>query len=185
MVTETFGFEDTKEIQAAIDFMGKQPYVDSRRIVLVVQSGGGLASLAYGSLGTSNLKGVLNFSGGLRWSMSTRWEFDMAEAFGTYGKTTKVESAWFYAKNDSLFPPDVVRMAHKEYQKKGGKATLFPLPTFGRDGHSVFGDPAGIPLWKEEVRAFLEQIGVMAKDEGQDPKRTILTMVPNDGEETR
>jgi len=46
------------------------------------------------------------------------WEFQMTQAIGTYAKTTKVPSIWFYTENDSRFLPDLARMAHNEYLKK-------------------------------------------------------------------
>jgi hypothetical protein len=50
-------------------------------------------------------------------------------------------------------------MAHNEYLKNGGHAKLFALSPFKKDGHYLFSDPAGIPLWREEVRSFLQGIG--------------------------
>jgi dienelactone hydrolase len=157
----TFGLEDAKDIKATIDFMSRQPCVDGKQIVLVGLSGGGLASLAYGSLADPNIKGIVNFAGGLKLS-STRldWPNEMAKAFGNYAKTTKVSSIWFYAENDRSFPPDVVRRAYEAYQKNGGKAKLFALPAFKKDGHTLFHDAEGNQMWREEVLKFLEQIEI-------------------------
>jgi len=156
---QTFGLNDAKDIKATIDFMSQQPSVDGKRIVLVGQSGGGLASLAYGSLANPNIKGIINFAGGLKVSSKPRWDIEMAEAFGNFAKTTKVPSIWFYTENDSFFPPDVARRAYEAYQKNGGQAKLFPLPTFRKDGHTLFHSADGNQIWREEVLKFLEQIG--------------------------
>ena len=156
----TFGLEDAKDIKATIDFMSRQPYVDGKHIVLVGQSGGGLASLAYGSLADPNIKGIINFAGGLKLSRTRLdWPNEMAKAFGNYAKTTKVPSIWFYAENDSYFPPDVARKAYEAYQKNGGQAKLFALPAFKKDGHTLFHSADGNQMWREEVLKFLEQIG--------------------------
>jgi dienelactone hydrolase len=160
---DSFGLEDAKDIQATIDFMTRQPYVDANQVVLVGQSGGGLASLAYGSLGRADIRGIVNFAGGLR-TWSPRWEFDMADAFKTYAKTTKVESIWFYSENDRTFPADVARAAYREYQKNGGHAVLFISPAFKTDGHFLFSDPSGIEVWREQTRTFLKQIGIKIID---------------------
>ena len=154
MSTDAFGLEDAKEIQATIDFMSQQPYVDEKQMVLVGQSGGGLASLAYGSLGKANPKGIINFAGGLKKSRMPRWPFMMAEAFASYAKTTRVPSVWFYAANDSFFLPDVARMAYEAYQKEHGQAKLFALPAFKKDGHYLFSDPSGIEIWRGEALSF-------------------------------
>ena len=113
-----FGLQDAQDIQATIDFLSREPYIDGKRIVLVGQSGGGLASLAYGSLGNPNVKGIINFAGGLRRTSVAMWELDMAQAFGMYAKTTKVPSLWFYTENDSYFPPSTAKGAHEAYTKR-------------------------------------------------------------------
>ncbi len=169
---DKFGLEDAKDIQATIDFMAQQPYVDADQVVLVGESGGGLASLAYGSLGKTNIKGIINFAGGLR-TFSPRWEFNMNDAFKEYARTTNVESIWFYAENDRTFPANLAQAVYKEYQKNGGHATLFTPPPFKKDGHSLFSDPSGIEIWRERTRTFFKQIGIgvieMGTDDGPAP----------------
>ena len=160
---DSFGLEDAKDIKATIDFMTRQPYVDANQVVLVGQSGGGLASLAYGSLGRADIRGIVNFAGGLR-TLSPRWDFNLADAFKTYAKTTKVESIWFYSENDRTFPADVARAAYAAYQKNGGHAVLFIFPAFKTDGHFLFSDPSGIEIWREQTRTFLKRIGVKIID---------------------
>ncbi len=157
-----FGLEDAKDIQATIDFMSKEPYVDGKRIVLVGQSGGGLASLAYGSLGNPDVKGIINFTGGLKRTGIAMWEIDMAQAFGNYAKTTIVPSLWFYTENDSYFSPSTARDAYEQYQKSGGRARLLALPPFKKDGHSLFAHFEGRSIWVPEVEKFLSQIGFEA-----------------------
>jgi dienelactone hydrolase len=160
-----FGLEDAKDIQATIDFMSKEPYVDGKRIVLVGQSGGGLASLAYGSLGNPDVKGIINFAGGLR-TRRDMWESDMANAFGIYAKTTQIPSLWFYTGNDSYFSPTTAGSAYEQYRKNGGQAKLISLSPFKKDGHSLFSDFEGRLIWVGEVEKFLSQIGfVLATEE--------------------
>lgn len=153
-----FGLEDAKDIQATIDFMRREPYVDGKNIVLVGQSGGGLASLAYGSLENPDVKGIINFAGGLR-TKREMWENDMAQAFGIYAKTTRIPSLWIYTENDSYFSPTTVGSAYERYQKNGGQARLIALPPFKRDGHGLFSHFEGGSIWAGEVEKFLSQIG--------------------------
>jgi dienelactone hydrolase len=153
-----FGLEDARDIQATIDFMSRESYVDGKRIVLVGQSGGGLASLAYGSLGNPDVKGIINFAGGLKRDRAM-WEMDMAHAFGNYAKTTRIPSLWFYTENDSFFSPTTARAAYEQYQASGGQARLLALPPFKKDGHGLFSDFSGRSIWVGEVDKFLSQIG--------------------------
>ncbi len=157
-----FGLEDAKDIQSTIDFMRSQPYVDGKRILLVGQSGGGLASLAYGSMADPDVKGIINFAGGLKMPRRDVWEYDMASAFGIYAKTTRIPSLWFYTANDSYFPPTTAGLAYEEYRKNGGQARLIALPPFKRDGHTLFADFEGRALWAGEVEKFLSEIGFAA-----------------------
>jgi dienelactone hydrolase len=158
----TFGLEDARDIQATIDYMSKEPYVGGKRIVLVGQSGGGLASLAYGSFGNPNVKGIVNFAGGLRTSRAM-WEMKMADAFGNYAKTTATPSLWFYTENDSFFSPTTARAAYEQYRASGGQARFLALPPFKRDGHGLFADFEGRSIWVGEVDKFLSQIGFEIK----------------------
>jgi dienelactone hydrolase len=165
MTITTFGLEDAKDIQSTIDFMSREPYVDGKNIVLVGQSGGGLASLAYGSMANPDVKGIINFAGGLR-NSKAMWESDMASAFGIYAKTTKIPSLWFYTENDSFFSPTTAGMAYEQYRKNGGKARLIALPPFKKDGHSLFSDFKGMSIWVGEVEKFLSHLGfVLAAEE--------------------
>ncbi|MHB9099469.1 MAG: serine aminopeptidase domain-containing protein [Syntrophales bacterium] len=153
-----FGLEDAKDIRSTIDFMRREPYVDGKKILLVGQSGGGLASLAYGSLADPDVKGIINFTGGLK-VRKDMWEYDMASAFGIYAKTTRIPSLWFYTENDSYFSPTTAGRAYEEYRKNGGQARLIALPPFKKDGHGLFADSEGRSLWVGEVEKFLAEIG--------------------------
>ena len=160
----TFGLEDAKDIRSTIDFLRREPYVDGKKIVLVGQSGGGLASLAYGSLADPDVKGIINFAGGLR-VRKDMWEYDMASAFGIYAKTTRIPSLWFYTENDSFFSPTTAGRAYDEYRKNGGQARLVALPPFKKDGHGLFADFEGRALWVGEVDKFLSEIGFLSAAE--------------------
>jgi dienelactone hydrolase len=153
-----FGLEDAKDIRSTIDFLRREPYVDGKNIILVGQSGGGLASLAYGSLADPDVKGIINFAGGLR-VKKDMWEYDMASAFAIYAKTTQTPSLWFYTENDSYFSPTTAGRAYEEYRKNGGQARLIALPPFKKDGHGLFADFEGRAIWVGEVEKFLSQIG--------------------------
>ena len=157
----TFGLEDAKDIRSTIDFMRKEPYVDGKRIVLIGQSGGGLASLAYGSLADPDVKGIINFAGGLK-VKKDMWELDMASAFGFYAKTTRIPSLWFYTENDSYFSPTTAGSAYEQYRQNGGQARLIALPPFKKDGHGLFADVEGRSLWVGDVEKFLAENGFVS-----------------------
>ncbi len=152
------GLESAKDLMAAVTFMGKQPFVDRSRVLLVGQSAGGFASLALASQGFEGLVGVINFAGG----RASRGPNDncspgrLVDALGKYGKTTKVPTLWIYAQNDLFFPAPLVRDMHRAFEKSGGKAQLVMVPPFRKDGHSLFHRVEGLPLWIGPVENFLK-----------------------------
>jgi dienelactone hydrolase len=158
-----FGLKDAADIRAVVEFMKNQPYVDGKRLVMLGQSGGGLASLAYGSEGDPSLLGIINFAGGIKSTGRGPWEHLLVETFGSYAKTTKVPSVWFYTENDSYFPPGLARSLHESYVRNNGRAKFLQLPPFKKDGHTLFYDSDGIPLWTAEIDAFLAGIGLQGK----------------------
>src|SRR5262249_46373963 len=132
---DAFGNYDADDLRAAVDYLAKLPQVDPDRIVIGGQSGGGLATLAYGAQPNREIKGLLNFAGGLR---STRddWRPLMVQAFGRYGSRTRLPSLWFYAANDSFFDPEQAQRSFDAYRKAGGeRAQLVKIDAFKRDGH--------------------------------------------------
>jgi pimeloyl-ACP methyl ester carboxylesterase len=158
-----YGLQDARDLRTVADYLaGHEPYVDGGRLILFGISGGGFASLAYGSLAPPNLKGIVNFSGGMG-TRGPRSDFDMAEAFGEYAKTTKVASLWFYPENDSVVKLSAGRMAYKEYQKNGGRADMITPPPFKTEGHNLFADPEGISLWLDKVLEFFTRINVYSQ----------------------
>ena len=155
-----FGLEDAQDIQATIEYMVKQPYVDANSILILGQSGGGMASFALASKKSAGLKGIINFAGGLHLHDDPCWEHEMVSAFKSYAKTTSVPSLWVYSDNDSFFSPAIVKRAHEAYLKAGGKAKLVQAAAIKQDGHNFFYEPEGMKIWLPEVDKFLSEIGL-------------------------
>lgn len=156
-----------EDIKGALDTLVKREDVDPARILLIGQSHGGLAVMAFG--GTYNypgVKGIINFAGGLKWSDSScQWESSLVRAFGTYGETSKVPTLWFYGDNDSYWGPadDLPTRMHAAYSKAGGTAKLVAFGKFdGGDAHGMFGAGAGLKIWRDPAQEFLRGIGMPA-----------------------
>jgi dienelactone hydrolase len=102
-----YGLENALDIQQAIRFLAKQPYVDPNKIIICGFSTGGLAALAYLSHPDNGVLGVINFHGGVR---PHNFEHDPVltariDAFVSYAKTTHLPSLWFYTANDHSSRP--------------------------------------------------------------------------------
>ena len=89
--------------------MSHQSYVDASRIVVAGTSHGGLVSVAYGTEAAPGVRGIINFSGGLRWDLCDGWQKNLVDAFDQYGAHTAVRSLWLYGDNDSVWTPEPSR----------------------------------------------------------------------------
>ena len=154
------GREQANDVVAALDYATAQPWADKSRILVVGQSHGGLTTLAFGTLGYPGVKGLVDFAGGLRLEQCAGWKQGLIAAAAAYGAQTSLPSLWFYGDNDSYFEPFVWKGMHDRYVAAGGKARLVAYGTFGSDSHRLFIDPAGGPIWRPEMTAFLKQIGL-------------------------
>lgn len=153
--------EGAKDIKAVVDYMIKQPYVDKSKILIIGQSTGGFASLAFGSMNVEGVIGIINFAGGRG---SPRDDFVCAPntliwTVGKFGKTSKMPTLWIYTENDKYFAPSISKEMYEEYVKNGGKAKYVLLPPFMEDGHKLFHRKEGMPIWTPIVDEFLRELG--------------------------
>ena len=155
------GYTQARSVKQTLDVVRKQAWADPNRILLVGQSHGGLASVAFLAAYPDypGLKGAINFSGGLR-ARACAWQQEMEEAFADYGKKAKQPSLWFYAENDSFFSQELVQASYRAYTQAGGQATLVEPGPFKKDGHQLFSDPQGVSIWWPPTQRFLESLGL-------------------------
>lgn len=155
------GRESARDLWATVRYMKALPYVNPRQVVLAGHSAGGFASLALASQGFDGLLGVISFAGG-RGSRADRVCDPPAlmAAFAKFGRTTRVPTLWIYTENDSYFGPSLVRDLHRAYTQAGGQARLVMLPPFSGEGHFLFPEAQGLPLWKCLVQSFTDSLGV-------------------------
>lgn len=160
---EADGLSQARDIAAVIGHMARQPNVDASRIIVSGQSFGGWNTLAFGTLGYPRVKGILNFSGGIRQQACPDWESNLVNAAGYYGVRTWIPSLWFYGGNDSLFAPTTWHAMYDHYVQSGGPATLIAYGTFMTDAHNMLGSLEGFPIWMPKVDAFLAGLGLPSK----------------------
>ena len=65
---------------------------------------------------------------------------------------------WLYTQNDTFFAPALSRRMHEAYRAAGGNADYVLLPAFKKEGHEMFGQPDGLPLWTAPAAAFLSRL---------------------------
>ena len=154
--------EAVKDIRAVVDYMKKKPYVDTTRILMVGQSGGGFSSLAYASIYSNELLGVMSFAGG-RGAKKSYGVCDpkrLIATVGSFGKTARIPTLWIYTEKDSLFPPPLPQEMFEAYKRKGGKGKLIILTSEQTPcGHFLF--YKGITTWEPIVDEFLKEIHLL------------------------
>ncbi|WP_229722423.1 dienelactone hydrolase family protein [Xylophilus rhododendri] len=154
------GREQANDVVAALDWATAQPWADKSRILVVGQSHGGWTTLAFGTRGYPGVKGLVDFAGGLRQENCTSWQQGLISGAGNYGAQTTVPSLWFYGDNDSYWPTPTWKSMFEQYVAGGAKARMVAFGSFASDSHTMFGSPAGAPIWQPQVQAFLQEIGL-------------------------
>lgn len=154
-----------RDIRAAIEEVLKRPDVDPTRILVVGRSAGGIGTVALTAENPPGLVAAINFAGGRgsRRDGEVCSEGDLIDAFGTFGKTSRVPTLWVYAENDGYFNPYLARKFHEAFTEAGGRADLIQTGPFGREGHNLF-SKAGIEIWRPLVDTFLRKVGLPTWD---------------------
>ncbi|OGB24730.1 MAG: dienelactone hydrolase [Burkholderiales bacterium RIFCSPLOWO2_02_FULL_57_36] len=149
------------DLVGSLEYFRQQPWVDKDRIIVAGQSYGGLATMAFGTRNFPGVKGLINFSGGLRADGGTcQWQGELVTAFAEYGGKSTLPSLWFYGQNDSYFNHELANRLHNAYLTSGGNAKLVAYPAFKRDAHGMVGSRDGVKIWWPETEHFLRQIGM-------------------------
>jgi len=150
-----------EDLAAVVRYMRALPYVARGGLVMVGQSAGGWASLAYAGRYPDGLAAVVNFAGGRGGRRDNQPNVNcspdrLVAAAGTLGATARVPSLWIYAANDTFFAPDLVQRMHAAFTEAGGRAQLVQLPPFRDDGHRLFAAAAGMAIWAPVAASFLD-----------------------------
>ncbi|WP_323119699.1 dienelactone hydrolase family protein [Burkholderia alba] len=155
---ERNGLAQARDVEATIGYMAKQPYVDARHVVVAGTSHGGMVSLAYGTEAARGVRGIINFSGGLRQDLCEDWQKNLVSAFDTYGSETHVPSLWLYGDNDSVWSPALVGELRDAYMAHGASTLFVDFGRYKDDAHRIIVDRDGVPIWWPPVSAFLAQL---------------------------
>ncbi len=150
------------DVLAAYEFARKLPYVDPDRMILAGQSAGAVASLYAAGQQPPGLMAVLAFAAGrggdpeLHPGVPCAAE-PMAVLFQEIGKSVRVPVLMYYTQNDLYFGPATSGAWFKRFRAGGAQAEYVLQPSFGRNGHYVFGEASGVELWLPAVERFLER----------------------------
>ncbi|MES2932519.1 MAG: CocE/NonD family hydrolase [Pseudomonadota bacterium] len=154
------GQMQAEDLVGTLEYLRGQDWADMNRIVIAGQSYGGLTAMAFGTRRFPGVKGLINFSGGLRMRDGCKWQESLVHAFSNYGAKTLVPSLWFYGQNDSHFNPQLATELHNAYVGAGGQAKLISYGNFKNDAHAMVGSSDGVSIWWPETEIFLNGIGL-------------------------
>jgi len=150
-------------ITATLDWLRRQPWADTDRIVLAGSSMGGLTSIASAAANPPGVVAYINFAGGTggdsgRAPKHSCGSEEMAVLMRSYGKTTHVPGLWIYAENDLYWGAEWPRAWYRAFSSGGGHSEFVmtdPVPN--SDGHLLLA--RGGRLWTEHVDRFLTELG--------------------------
>ncbi|MFN0219178.1 MAG: alpha/beta hydrolase family protein [Hyphomicrobium sp.] len=150
------------DIEAAVDYMTRQAFVETSETIVLGISTGGWAALALAARNPANVRAVINFAGGRGGHAGGHdnavcGEQALIDAAATFGAAAKIPTLWLYAANDSYFGPELARAMAGAWTKAGGRADLQILPAYGDDGHDIVDDRAGRAFWGPWVDQFLDE----------------------------
>ena len=154
------GIAYARDIRSVIRYLGNDPRFDTSRVIVAGQSMGGWNALAVGALNVPNVKGLIDFNGGIRESDCDAGDRSLVEGAAKFGAMTKVPSIWFYGDNDPFFPTPVWRAMYDAYTRSGGHADLVDVGVVMRSSHNFLAYPEVLPLWTAKIDAFLAGIGM-------------------------
>ncbi len=160
------GEEGATDIAAVVRWAEALPGVRDDATVIVGQSTGGWASLAYAGRADAHAVAVIDMAGGRGGrAFGTAGTYCHPErlvaAARAFGAAARVPTLWIYARNDSYFTPDLATRMHEAFSAAGaprGVWTRFvEAPPFGAEGHRLFYAKGGSTVWGPEAERFLRE----------------------------
>lgn len=154
------GTEAAKDVDAAVQYMRTQPFVLPDKTLIVGQSAGGWATVAYSARNPAGVPAMVNFAGGRggrhqNLPNNNCAPRNLVDAAGRFGRTARVPTLWIYTQNDTFFDAKLSQGMADAYKGAGGNADYRLLPPFGVDGHGLFGAANGVAVWSPLVQSFI------------------------------
>jgi len=156
------GVESARDVAAAVRYATALPYARPEGAVVIGQSLGGWATLAFAALPHQEVAALISMAGG-------RGGHAFADAGGNcrpdllvaaaaaFGRTARTPMLWIYADNDSFFPPALAWAMFSAFTEAGGRAALAQPRFPGGEGHALFYAAGGSRVWGPIVEAYLAQ----------------------------
>ncbi|MCW8330138.1 dienelactone hydrolase family protein [Photobacterium sp. SDRW27] len=147
-----------KSLDATYSYLLKQPWVDSKKLVLSGNSRGGVLSLVYASHHPNSFAGVINFSGGWVGDVcNVGSQSQNVEIFEEAGRAVKAPALFIYGRNDSYYSDATIESLANAYKRGGGNVDFkFYQLGSSASGHDVFYKYWA--LWSSSVDDYLGKV---------------------------
>ena len=157
---DTYGDEDAKDLRAAYDHLVRLPDIDGNRVIVVGDSTGGTAAVAFALHPPPSLKAAISISGYWPAMLLHPWacKSHTASSFGDLSRAAHTPMLWIYADNEYLIGSKEAVKFHEGFLASGGSSELSTVKQSRSDGQLLFRDSPG--LWGPVVQRFLEQYGL-------------------------
>jgi dienelactone hydrolase len=157
--------------QAALEWLGKQSWADTNRVILVGQSVGGLVTIATAADRPHGVLAYVNFAGGAGGSPERSPGHSCAPEeltllYAEFGKTTTTPNLWIYAQNDQYWGAQMPKAWHDAFASNASNASDATLlttfieapPVPDADGHGLSRHAQS--LWAPYLDSFLSSLGL-------------------------
>lgn len=158
------GLQGALDIDAILRWATNLPYAQKTGAVVIGQSTGGWATMAYDSVEKPRGAIFISFAGGRGGHAFPETPSNcrpdlLIDAAKRYGQSSVAPMLWIYAQNDTFFPMPLVRDMHSAYTRAGGRALLVFTKPYGNEGHGLFYGPGGSDVWGPIVETYIAQNG--------------------------
>lgn len=159
------GQEAARDLAAQRAYAASLPLARPDGAIIVGQSAGGWATLAYDAAPHPGVAAFIAMAPGHGGhyhmvSYSNCHPENLEAAAGRFGRTATTPVLIVYAENDTFFPPPIAAALVGDFTAAGGRADFHALGPFETDGHLLFTAPAGPPIWGPLAAAYLMRMGI-------------------------
>jgi dienelactone hydrolase len=154
------GLAGAQDIEAAVAFAISRPDAQPNHAIVIGESTGGWAALAYNARPHPEIDAVISLAGGRgawgdgRPGVNCRPDL-LAQAAAHFANPAAPPMLWIFALSDTWFPPPVAEAMARAYQQAGGKLDFVQLQAVQSDGHFMFERPGGAALWGPIIARYL------------------------------
>ncbi len=182
------GLEGAIDLDATVHAALSLPFVRPGGAIVLGQSAGGWAALAYSSAQHPDVAAFILMAPGNGGHVDGEANVTceprrLIEAAGYFGRSSAGGVLWISAANDTRFGPRLVSAMQQAFVAHGGELSAVAVGPFGSDGHTLFFGRGGAAIWGPVVTAYLNRHGIAMPDpHPQPPSRTnAAPTAPMDG----